>query len=222
VIPIFMVVLLIMVVLLGAAPHLSAVAEDKMQRVFEMLLASATPLELMTGKVLAALGAALTTSAIYIVGGLMALTGMAAFGLAPLDLLPWLFIWLIVDAAILSAMGIALGSSCNSPQEAQSLVSILFMPVMIPLLLLRPIIQQPNGPLAVTLSFLPPFTPVLMFLRQALPGGIPWWQPWVGLLGALLWAAAAIWAAARIFRIGILAQGKSPRLAELARWVIRG
>jgi len=62
---------------------------------------------------------------------------------------------------------------------------------------------------------------VIMLLRQALPAGVPWWQPWLGLLGVTAWAAAVIWAAARIFRIGILSQGKAPKLAELAQWVLR-
>jgi len=88
----FLVFLLVMVVIVGSMPNLGAVAEDKTQRVFEMLLVSASSFELMMGKVLAALGASLTTSALYIVGGLMVLSGMALFGLAPLNLLPWFFI----------------------------------------------------------------------------------------------------------------------------------
>jgi ABC-2 type transport system permease protein len=220
-VPIFMVILLVMVVTLGSAPHLSAVAEDKMRRVFEMLLASASSFELMAGKVLAALCACLTTSGIYIVGGLMLLTSMAEFGMAPLSLLPWLLVYLVLDAAILSATGVALGSACNTAQDAQSLAFLLFLPVMIPLLVIRPVMLQPNGALAVVLSFIPPFTPVLMLLRQSLPGGVPWWQPWLGLVGIIAWASVTIWAAARIFRIGILSQGKAPKFAELAHWVLR-
>jgi hypothetical protein len=41
------------------------------------------------------------------------------------------------------------------------------------------------------------------------------------LVGTIAWAIAMIWAAARIFRIGILSQGKTPKLAELVQWVLR-
>jgi ABC-2 type transport system permease protein len=99
---------------------------------------------------------------------------------------------------------------------------VLFAPIFIPMLMLTPVMQQPDGVLATVLSFLPPFTPVLMLLRQALPGGVPWWQPWLGLIGVAAWATVVIWAAARIFRIGILSQGKAPKLAELAEWVLHG
>jgi ABC-2 type transport system permease protein len=220
-VPFFMVLLLIMVALVGSAPNLGAVAEDKMQRVFEMLLSSASSFELMMGKVLAALGTSLTSSTFYIIGGLLVLAGMAMFGLAPLNLLPWFFAYLIADVVMLSATGVALGSACATPQDAQHLAFLLVFPVMIPMFVLGPVMLRPNGGLAVVMSFIPPFTPVLMLLRQALPGGVPWWQPWLALVGVIAYALVAVWAAARIFRIGILSQGKTPKLAELAQWVMR-
>jgi ABC-2 type transport system permease protein len=221
VVPFFMVYLLVMVVLFGSAPQLGAVAEDKMQRVFEMLLSSASSFELMAGKVLAGLGASLTTSTVYILGGLAVLIGMAMFGLAPLHVLPWFFAYLIADVAMLAAVAVALGSSCGSPQDAQHLAWVLFLPTIIPMIMATNLMQQPNGTLAVAMSFFPPFTPIVMLMRQALPTGVPWWQPWVALVGVILWAIALIWAAGRVFRIGILSQGKAPKLTELARWVIR-
>ena len=221
-VPTVLAFLLVMVVLFGAAPHLGAIAEDKMQRVFEMLLCSASPFELMMGKVVASLGASLTSSVFYILGGLAVLSGMALFGMAPLHLLPWFFLYLIADVVMLSAWGVALGSACSTPQDAQSLAFLLILPIMIPMLMLTPVMQQPNGTLATTMSFVPPFTPILMLMRQALPGGVPWWQPWLGLIGMIVFAAAVIWAAARIFRIGILSQGKAPKFSELVQWVVRG
>jgi ABC-2 type transport system permease protein len=213
--------LLIVIAMVGAAPNLGAVAEDKMQRVFEMLLSSASSFELMMGKVLAAVGTSLTSSTVYIIAGLLVLAGMAMFGLAPLNLLPWFFVYLIADVVMLSALGVALGSACSTPQDAQHLAFLLIMPVMVPIFVLTPIMQEPNGGLATVMSFIPPFTPVVMLLRQALPGGVPWWQPWLGLVGVIAYAFASVWAAARIFRIGILSQGKTPKLAELAQWVLR-
>lgn len=221
-VPFFLVFLLIMIALVGAAPNLGAVAQDKMQRVYEMLLSSASSFELMMGKVLAALGTSLTSSTFYIIGGLAVLAGMAMFGVAPLNLLPWFFVYLVADVVMLAALGVALGSACASPQDAQHLAFLLVLPIMIPMFVLTPVMLQPNGTLAVVMSFIPPFTPVIMLLRQALPGGVPWWQPWLALLGVIAWAGAIVWAAARVFRIGILSQGKTPKLGELAQWVLRG
>ena len=72
------------------------------------------------------------------------------------------------------------------------------------------------------MSLVPPFTPILMLLRQANSAGVPAWQPWVGLAGVLAFATAMVWAASRIFRVAILMQGKPPRLAEMARWAMKG
>jgi ABC-2 type transport system permease protein len=220
-VPFFLVFLLYIIAIFGAAPNLGAVAQDKMQRVYEMLLSSASAFELMMGKVLAAVGASLTSSTVYIIGGLLALAGMAMFGVAPLNLLPWFFVYVIADVLMLASLGVALGSACATPQDAQQFAFLLILPIMIPMFFLSPVMQQPNGELAVAMSFIPPFTPMIMLLRQSMPGGVSWWQPWLGLVGVVACAAAMIWVAARIFRIGILSQGKTPKLAELAQWVLR-
>jgi ABC-2 type transport system permease protein len=222
VVPIAMVVLLFMIVMISVAPVLSAVADDKQQRVFEMLLGTATPLELMGGKVLAAVGVSLTSSVFYLIGGLLALEAAAAFGLAPVNLIPWFFVYLVAEVTMLCAMGTALGATCGSPQDAQHLAMPLLLPVIIPMFLFGPILQQPNGPMATAVSLFPLFTPLTMMLRQSLPGGVPAWQPWVGLAGVLIITPLLTWAAARIFRIAILFQGQRPNAAELVRWAVRG
>ena len=54
------------------------------------------------------------------------------------------------------------------------------------------------------------------------PGGLRLFVLLLALAGVVAWAIALVWAAARVFRIGILSQGKTPQLAELAQWVLRG
>jgi len=88
--------------------------------------------------------------------------------------------------------------------------------------LLQPVMQQPNSGFATALSLFPPLTPPLMMMRQAMPGGVPAWQPWVGLVGTVAWTVAVAWAAARIFRVGILMQGKTASFPEMMRWAVRG
>jgi ABC-2 type transport system permease protein len=220
--PLAFMMLLGMIVLVGAAPMLPAVTEDKRERVVEMLLGLATPLELMMGKVLSAVGVSLTSSAFYVAGGTLALSGMGMLGMAPLQLLPWFYAYLVAAVVMLCSLAAALGAACATPHDAQSLHIVLVSPVVIPYFVTVPFMRDPNGIFATVLSLTPPFTPMLMLLRQAMPGGVPAWQPWVGLAGVLVCTVALVWAAARIFRVGILMQGKTPRLPELVRWAIRG
>ena len=220
--PFGLVMLLTMIVMIGAAPMLSAVTEDKNQRIFEMLLGLATPFELMAARVLAALGRSLTSSAFYIVGAILVLQGMSMLGVVQFQLLPWFFIYLIAHVTMLCSFAAALGAACNSPQDAQNLAVVLVAPIMIPYFLLVPVMQSPNGALATVISLIPPFTPPMMLLRQALPAGVPWWQPWLGLAGVVIWTVAGTWAAARIFRVAILMQGQGPKLGEMMRWALKG
>ena len=48
------------------------------------------------------------------------------------------------------------------------------------------------------------------------------WQPILGIFLTLLMTLAFVFAAGRVFRIGLLVQGKSPKLGELAGWILRG
>lgn len=221
-VPFTLMMILAMIVLMSAGPMLGAVADDKQQRVFEMLLGSATPFELMMGKVLAAVALTLTSSVFYIGGGALVLQALAMIGLAPFHLLPWFFVYLVADVMVMSSLATALGACCASPNDAQHLAMLVMGPTMIPLFFLAPLIQAPNGGLATAMSFMPPFTPLLMLLRQAMPGGVPFWQPWVGLLGIVVWTYGMTWAGARIFRIGVLMQGKTATLPEMARWAMKG
>jgi ABC-2 type transport system permease protein len=221
-VPFVMMMMLAMIVLMAAGPMLGAVADDKQQRVFEMLLGSASPFELMMGKVAAAVSLTLTSSVFYIVGATLVLQSLAMIGLAPFALLPWFFIYLVADVMVMSSLAVALGSACASPNDAQHLAMIVMGPTIIPLFLMMPVMEAPNGPLATAMSLMPPFTPLLMLMRQAMPGGVPMWQPWVSLVGVVVWTVAVAWTAARIFRIAVLMQGKTPNLAELMRWARMG
>ena len=221
-VPIGMALLLTMVVMMTSGPMLPAIAQDKMQRVHEMLLASATPSELICGKVLAAIGQSLTTAAVYLVGAPLALKALDMSNLLPVHLLPWFIVYLISEITILSAMAAALGSACGSPQDAQSLNIVLIAPVVVPLIMLSQLIQRPSGTLATGMSLFPLFTPVVMLMRQAAPGGVPVWQPWAALGGVIVATVGIVWLAARIFRVVILMQGKAPKLSELVRWAVQG
>jgi ABC-2 type transport system permease protein len=96
------------------------------------------------------------------------------------------------------------------------------LPVMIPMFILVPVIKEPLSGFATCLSLFPPFTPLLMLLRQSTPVGIPAWQPWVGLVGVAVFTILCVWAGGRIFRVGLLMQGQPPRIGDLLRWAVRG
>jgi ABC-2 type transport system permease protein len=221
-VPFAVAMILAMIVMVGSAPMLQNVTQDKSQRIVETLLGAATPFELMTGKVLGSVGVSVTSSVLYVLAGTVAVNALGVAGLLPLTIIPWFYVYLLADVVMLCAFAAALGACCSTPQDAQNLAIVLLMPCLIPMFMLVTVLRQPNGMLATVMSLVPPFTPILMLLRQAMPNGVPAWQPWVGLVGVVVFAAATVWAASRIFRVAILMQGKPPRLAEMVRWAMKG
>ncbi|MBI2924122.1 MAG: ABC transporter permease [Verrucomicrobia bacterium] len=214
--------LLFILFMIGAAPLLQSVMEEKTQRIAELLLGSVTPFELMLGKLLGGVAVSLTGAAVYLLAPVLVLTSLALAKFIPYHILPWFLAYMLTAMFMYGAIFAALGSACVEPKDAQALQFPAMLPMMIPMFLLGPVLKEPNSAMAIWLSLFPPFTPMLMLLRQSLPEGVPAWQPWVGLAGVLVCTVLSVWASGRIFRVGILMQGKVPRLTELGRWAIRG
>ncbi|MCK4415178.1 MAG: ABC transporter permease [Candidatus Eisenbacteria sp.] len=222
IVPIVLPMLMFMMFMMAALPQISAVMEEKTQRIAEVLLGSVGPFQFMMGKVLGGVGVSLTGVAVYVIGGILTLRWTGNEEFIPYAALPWFIAFLAFAILMFGAMFAALGSACNDAKEAQSVTFPAMFPMMIPMFLLMPILQHPLSPLATALSLIPPCTPMVMVLRIASPVGIPAWQPWVALGLLLLSTVFTIWAGGRIFRIAILMQGTPPKLANLVRWAIRG
>ncbi len=220
--PMVIAFLMFMMVMMGAVPLLQTVMEEKTQRIAEVILGSASPFEFMFGKVLGGVGVSLTASAVYILGGLFVIGQMGGIGFVPLRAIPWFFAFLLLAIVMQGALLAAVGSACNDAKDAQNLTFPAMLPIMIPMFVIFPVLKEPMSAFATTMSFIPPFTPMLMLLRLSTPGGIPAWQPWVGLVGVILCTILAVWAGGRIFRIGILMQGQPPNIGRILRWAIRG
>ena len=86
-----------------------------------------------------------------------------------------------------------------------------------PFVFMMPVINDPDSTLAVVLSMIPTFTPLLMMLRIAVKMP-PWWQIVVAYALTGAFTVFMIWIAGRIYRIGILMYGKKPTPKEILRW----
>ena len=217
-----MVLLMFLMVMMSAVPLLTAVMEEKLERIAEVLLGSVTPFQFMMGKLLGSISVSLTISAVYVIAGTIAAKQMGVGNLIPYGVLPWFFVYLVLFVIMVGSWMTALGSACNDNKDAQSLQFPAMIPVILPLFIMVPIIQNPVGSLATTLSFIPPFTPTLMIIRLATPVTIPVWQPLVGLIGVVLFTIFSVYAGGRIFRTLILMQGTKPKLGNLIKLIFRG
>ncbi len=221
-VPMIFFFLMFMMIMMGAMPLLQSTMEEKTQRIAEVLLGFLKPHEFMAGKVLGGLAVSLTGAGVYVIGGVFFLGRIGLNEYIPFHMIPWFFTFLVLEIVMVGSMLAALGSACNDPKDAQNLTFPAMFPVFFPMFVFMPILMEPTSAFATWLSLVPPFTPMLMLIRKAAPAGIPAWQPWVGLVGVLLFTAFAVWAGGRIFRVGILMQGGPPKLSKILRWSIRG
>jgi ABC-2 type transport system permease protein len=221
-IPFGMMMLLFMVMFLSAQPLLESVMEEKSGRVGEVLLGSVRPSELMFGKLLGNVAGSLTIVAIYICAGYLAAARYGWTDLIPFGILPWFLVYQILAILFFSSIFMAIGASVNQMKEAQSMLLPIFLIMVIPMFVWLQIVREPNGSIALWMSLIPTSAPLAMVLRLATESAVPWWQIVAGLAILIATTAACVYLAGRIFRIGILWQGKTPQMTELLRWAWRG
>jgi len=113
----------------------------------------------------------------------------------------------------------AIGSAVNDIREAQSLMTPVMLVLMIPMMLWLPISRAPNSTFAQVLSFIPPVSPFVMVVRIAGSEPVPLWQIPLSIFVGLASVFGALWASAKIFRIGVLMYGEPPNFKTLIRWV---
>ena len=118
----------------------------------------------------------------------------------------------------------AVGSVVNEdPQEAQSLLLPISMPIIFSFIIMTIAAQDPDGSLSVWASMIPFSSPIMMMARipYGVPGGVPYWQL---LLSMALLAAGFLfttWMAGKIYRTGILMYGKKPSWKTMWKWAWR-
>ncbi len=199
---------------------LTSTIEEKSSKVMEVILSAVSPLQLLVGKIL---GYALVSAVMLVMYGGMGLAALSAAAMSDL-VSPWMLVlmgvYFLMAFAFVSTMMASVGSAVNDLREAQSLVTPAMLILMIPLILWLPISEQPNGMLATIMSFVPPAIPFVMMLRvTASSEPIAPWQVLASIVWGFGWVAVFVWAGAKIFRVGVLMQGKPPTPKELLKWI---
>lgn len=116
-----------------------------------------------------------------------------------------------------SALFAAVGSAVNEdPQEAQSLMLPITMPVVFSFIVMSVAVQDTSGGLAVWASIIPFSSPIVMMAR--IPFGVPLWQLGLSMGLLVLGFLFTVWLAGKIYRTGILMYGKKPTWKIMWKW----
>jgi ABC-2 type transport system permease protein len=226
--------LLYMVILLYAVAVMRATLEEKTSRIVEVIISSMEPWHLMLGKIVGVGAVSMTQMLIWLLAGVLLFANGLPMLIAArpemanlaelLEVLPGVgmlalfVVFFVFGFFMYSGLYAAVGAMCNTDEEAQQAQFPVMMLLVVPIVMVMSVIENPMSPLSTGLSLFPLFTPILMWARVA-GGGVPGWQIALSIVLMVLAVFAIAWVAGRIYKVGILMAGKRPTLPELWRWV---
>jgi ABC-2 type transport system permease protein len=115
----------------------------------------------------------------------------------------------------------AVGSVVNEdPQEAQSLMLPITMPIILSFIIMTTAVGKPDAPISVWASIIPFSSPIVMMGRIP-SGNVPIWQLVVSMLSLIAGFILTTMLAAKIYRTGILLYGKKVTFKEMGKWLFR-
>lgn len=225
---------------------MQSVLEEKTNRIMEIIVSSAKPMELLLGKVVGIVSLGLTQITIWFItfSGITAIVAPVAlmmgrgipeasafagttslapsvdFSVPEVSFGIWGFFAIFYVLGFLMYGGIfaAAGAAADSPQDTQQLAVPIYIPIMIPIFLMMPVITDPHSSLAVISSMIPFFSPILM-MGRIIVTDVPLWQSLGSIVLMSLTFIALMWMSGKIYRVGILMYGKKVTLAEIIRWL---
>lgn len=239
--------LIYLCMILYGAIVMRGVIEEKTSRISELIASSATPFDLMLGKVLGIGAMGLTQFVLWsLIGFAMSLFagGIAlmfvdtaaldlpaeasqqamldAAGISIPEISPAIFLYFILfflgGYLLYASLMAAVGSAVEQESDAQQFMWPVLIPLMIPMFFISQVAVAPDSALSVVLSIIPFSSPILMIVRIA-STTVPFWQIGLSFLLLIIAFIGAVWLASRIYRIGILMYGKKPKLADLIKWI---
>jgi ABC-2 type transport system permease protein len=201
-----------------------SVLEEKNSRIIEILISSTDTQRIFYGKIIGIGLAGLTQVAIWCLFGAV-LVGKFSMGLdsgilnfLTLEIGVYFVVFFLLGFFMYSILFSIVGAAVNTDQEAQQFAAPISYLLIVPFIMGIMVTQSPNSPVAVASSFIPLFTPTLMFMRITVSP-----PAFLQIMLSILFSCAFIcflaWLGAKIFRVGILMYGKKPSLGEILRWI---
>lgn len=232
--------LLYMVIIIYGQMVLTSVVEEKSSRVIDVMVTSCSPFELMMGKILGIASVALTQIAIWAALVIAASKFLIPMLLSPdvaatndamlqgimgtlgdtgyiAQLFAYLALFILGGFLLYASLYAAAGSAVDSVQDGQQFNTIIMMPIILSMIIMMSVFNDPNSPIAFWGSMIPFTSPIVMIAR--IPFGIATWEILVSLAVLYLSFIATTWLSAKIYRIGIFMHGKRPSWRELAKWI---
>jgi ABC-2 type transport system permease protein len=214
--------LLFMSIFTSSAYLLQGMAEEKENRVMEMVLSSITPDQLMLGKLMGLGAAGLLQMAVWTTLSLGALVLSAvALSVSPAAFV-FCFVYFLLGYVLFGSLMLGFGALGTNLRESQQMASIWSFLGASPAMIVIALFEAPQGTVARVFSYIPFTAPTTMMFRYVID---PKGTPVVDIVGSMLLLLGSTWLAlrisARLYRAGLLLYGKRPGPREIWRWIIQ-
>jgi ABC-2 type transport system permease protein len=211
------IMLFFMMIMLSGQMLVRSLVEEKSNRLIEIIISSCSADELLTGKIFG-LGA-LGLFQIFIWALIaVSLLGAAVIPFAAFQNILPMFVYFLLGSIFFTAIFVGIGSIVTTEQEAQQITTYLSFVLLLPIVMIMPLMENPHSILIRVLSYIPLTLPTTMILRLNITP-VPFYIISITIVIMLISIYFAIKFAAKIFRIGILSYGKRPSLKELGEWI---
>jgi ABC-2 type transport system permease protein len=201
------------IIMVSSSLLLSSVTKEKENRVMEILMSTLTSRQLLAGKITGLGIAGLLQAFLWMLTGFLLLRAsgsvfqlLAAFQLPP-SIVAWGLLFFVLGYAVYASLMAAIGALVPNLREASQATFIVILPLLVPMMLISTLVDQPNGALAIFFSLFPLTSPVMMVTRMAATS-VPFWQAALSVFLLALTAVFIVRAVANMFSAQTLLSGQ--------------
>jgi len=212
-------------VVLYASMIATEVATEKSSRVMEILISSVSPIKHMFGKILGIGLLSLTQLSLLLIVGYFSMTrndslssmeGFLGFSEVPVSTIIYAVVFFILGYFLYATLAALLGSLVSRIEDVQQMITPMTFLIIAGFMIAMFGLSSPDMNFVTITSYIPFFTPMLMFMRVGMLN-LPLWEPIVGI--AILVVTIVILAVfgARVYKGGVLMYGKSNSYKDIKK-----
>jgi ABC-2 type transport system permease protein len=203
------------------------VATEKSSRVMEILISSVSPIKQMFAKIVGIGLLSLTQLAIFLVVGYYSFMrnmeslkdgflGVYGLGEIPIGTIMYAVIFFILGYFLYATLAAFLGSLVSRIEDVQQMITPMTLMVVAGFMIAMFGLGKPDAPFITATSYIPFFTPMIMFLRVGMLT-IPAWEAILGIIILIATITVLAIFGARVYRGGVLMYGKSNSYKDIKK-----
>jgi len=201
------------------------VATEKSSRVMEILISSVSPIKHMFAKILGIGLVSITQLVVLLVVGYFSVTnnedmstldGFLGFSGIPAATIIYAVLFFVLGYFLYATLAAFLGSLVSRIEDVQQMITPMTLVVVAGFMIAMFGLGNPDTTFITITSYIPFFTPMLMFMRAGMLS-LPVWEP---ILGMLILAVSIILLAVfggRVYKGGVLMYGKSNSFKDIKK-----